>query len=117
MPQYPLVVSASRARSFYGIEVIGTPPIEGAPVVDPDTFELALPAVSGAAVGTATATNTPTSWAISAGGNSDFAISSGGAITVTTLGATRLVPGTRNLTISATNSTGTGSNIIEVNMQ
>src|SRR5271170_5823241 len=101
MPQYPQIVSAARAKKFYGIEVISTPPVEGAPVVDPAIFQLTLPTTNGHTVGTVTATNTPTSWAIASGSAGHFAISSGGVITVTAQGAANLVPADRDLTISA----------------
>lgn len=116
MPQYPLNISEERAASLYGIEVQFAAPPVGAPVVSPATFSLALPATNGQAVGTVTATNSPTAWAIVSGGAGDFAIDNSGNLTVTPLGAANLVPGDRNMEISATNTGGTGQNIITVNM-
>ena len=84
------------------------------PVVTAATFYTYSPATSTQAVGTVTATNSPTSWNITAGNSAgDFAISSGGAITVTSQGQTDLTGGTIavsfTLTVTATNSSGTSS--------
>jgi hypothetical protein len=114
MPQYPNIVSTKFAKSFYGVTVIPGVPTTGAPVVNPATFALALPTTNGAAVGTVAASNTPTSWAIASGGAGMYAISAGGAITVTLAGSTGINPGTDYLLISAINASGTGQVIVTI---
>jgi hypothetical protein len=114
MPQYPNIVSTKFAKSFYGVSVIPGIPTTGAPVVNPVTFSLALPTTNGAAIGTVTASNTPTSWAIASGGAGLYAISAGGALTVTAAGAAGITPGTDYLLISAINASGTGQAIITI---
>jgi hypothetical protein len=86
------------------------------PVVTSTVFYTFSPATNTQAVGTISATNTPTSWAITAGNSAgDFAISNAGAITVTTQGATDLAGATNavafTLTVTATNAAGTSAGV------
>jgi hypothetical protein len=81
-----------------------------APVITPATFALTLPANLGDPVGTMTATNSPTSWAITGGNASGFyQISNGGVIVVTAAGAAGITAGQNVLTITATNAGGTST--------
>lgn len=81
-----------------------------APVVSSDSFNLTIPATTGTVVGTMTATNSPTSWSITAGNSSGFfAIDNSGVITVTSTGASGLTANTYTLTCQATNGAGNGS--------
>jgi hypothetical protein len=114
MPQYPAYVSVARAKSFYGITVIPSDPTTGAPVVNPATYQLVLPVTSAQAVGTVVGSNTPTAWAITSGGEGNYAISSGGAITVTSAGATGINVGTDYLLVTATNASGSGQAVITI---
>jgi hypothetical protein len=107
--------SVDYARLLAALRLHGTPASGGSvPVVSAATLYTYSPATSTQAVGTVTATNSPTSWAIT-GGNSagDFAISSGGAITVTSQGQTDLTGATAavayTLTVTATNASGTST--------
>jgi len=80
------------------------------PVVANNTASLVLPVTNGEAVNTMTATGAPTSWAITSCSTSCtgyFAISSGGAVTVTASGVTNIVAATYTLTVTATNGAGT----------
>jgi hypothetical protein len=117
MPQHPLVISEERAAKLYGIEVQFPTGPAGAPVVNPATFQLDLPAAADQVVGTVTATNSPTSFGIVSGGAGEFAIDNTGVLTVTALGSIQLGPGDRDITISATNASGTGQNVIVVEMR
>ena len=90
-----------------------------APVVQAATFSISVPASNGGSVGTATATNSPTGWSITAGDPSgDFAISSAGAITFTSQGATdydgtsSLKSATLMLKASNSSGVGTGDNTV-----
>lgn len=91
-----------------------------APIVQAAVFTPSTPATTGGAVGTATATNGPTGWSITAGDTAgDFAISSAGVITFTVQGQTDY-DGTvslksATLTLQATNASGNGSNNNTVN--
>jgi hypothetical protein len=73
------------------------------PVVSPGSFTLSLPLAAGEAVGTMTATNSPTAWSITAGDPSHYyAIDNSGNITITSAGAAALMAGTTVLTVQAT---------------
>jgi hypothetical protein len=73
------------------------------PVVSPGNFSLNLPVTAGEAVGTMTATNSPTAWSIVAGNSGGFyAIDNSGNITITSAGASGLGAGTSILTVQAT---------------
>jgi hypothetical protein len=79
-----------------------------APVVTPGTFALTLPVAQADSVGFMTATNNPTSWAITGGnGAGHYQLTNGGEILVTAAGATGIVAGQDILTITATNAGGT----------
>ena len=91
------------------------------PIVNSAAFTVSSPVAHGAPVGTATASNTPTSWSITGGDLSeDFAISDSGVITFTAQGArdydgaTSLKSAT--LTLQATNAAGSGSGNYTVNV-
>ena len=85
------------------------------PVVNAASFTVALPASNGQTVGTVTASESPTAWAITAGNASGyFAISSSGVITVTVAGASGMTAQTYNLTVQATNAAGSGSAAVSV---
>jgi hypothetical protein len=114
MPQYPANVSVRFGKSFYGVNVIPGVPVAGAPVGNSATFTIVLPTTNGTAVGTVTASNSPTSFTIASGGAGLYAISSGGAITVTALGATNINPGTDYLLINCVNASGTGQVMITI---
>lgn len=110
----PLFIRVLIALFFYcllgGWVPRGTP--SAVPVVTASTFYSYSPASTSQAVGTVSATNSPTGFAIT-GGNSagDFAISSSGAITVTAQGQTDLNGSTAavsfTLTVTASNGSGT----------
>lgn len=90
------------------------------PIVQAAVFTPSTPATNGGAVGTATATNSPTGWSITAGDPSgDFAISSGGVITFTAQGQTDYSGAvslkSATLTLQASNGAGSGSNNNTVN--
>src|SRR5687768_4083144 len=80
------------------------------PVVNDDTFDMATSGAgwtAGMVVGTMTASNSPTSWSITAGDASNYYdIDNAGQITVTSAGITALDgdTGTSNLTVQATNA-------------
>jgi hypothetical protein len=114
MPQYPNIVSTKFAKSFYGVTVIPTPPVAGAPVVNTQTMQNLLPITLNETVGTVVASNTPTSWAIASGGGGMYAISASGVITCTAAGVAGINVGTDYLLISATNASGTGQAIITI---
>lgn len=114
MPQYPKYVTVEQAAQRYGIVVDFPAPPVGAPVIDPMVFQLALPATANQIVGTCLATNSPTAWAIVSGGALDFAITNAGVLSVTALGASRLVPETRYIGVTATNAAGSSMQTITV---
>jgi hypothetical protein len=114
MPQYPNIVSTKFAKSFYGVTVIPTVPVTGAPVVNAQTMQNALPMTLNEIIGTVVASNTPTSWAIASGGAGMYAISNVGVITCTAAGVTGINAGTDYLLVSATNASGTGQAIITI---
>jgi len=86
-------------------------PVGGAaPVVTNANLNITLPVVNGQLVGTVTATNSPTSWSITAGNSAGyFTINNSGNITVTSAGASGLTAGSYSLTVQATNSYGSGT--------
>ncbi|WP_454626946.1 hypothetical protein [Bradyrhizobium cenepequi] len=85
------------------------------PVVNAASFNIALPASNGQIVGTVTASNSPTSWAITAGNSAGyFAISNAGVVTVTSAGASGLTDQTYNLTVLASNEVGNGSGLVSI---
>lgn len=86
-----------------------------APAIAATNFNLVLPVSNGQTVGSVTATNSPASFAITAGNASGFfAISSTGVITITAAGASGITAQTYNLTVSATNQQGSGSGAVSV---
>lgn len=91
-------------------------PVVNAGSFNPDLYAVAKAAanltLSTTAVGQMTATNSPTSWSITAGNASGyFAIDNNGSITITNpTGQKGLIPTTYTLTIQATNASGSGSN-------
>lgn len=90
----------------------------GAPVVSAGSFNPSTPATNGQTVGSVVATNSPTSFAITAGDPSgDFAISNVGTITFTAQGATDFAGGspkqTASLTVTATNGAGTSGGVAQ----
>ena len=109
------------AGSFAPFQASGyVAPSGSAPIVTNATFNPSTPASSGGAVGTVSATNTPTSWSITAGNSAgDFAISNSGVITFTATGQTDWAGAvnlkTATLTVQATNASGSGSGIVDVN--
>lgn len=85
-----------------------------APVVNSQTTTASTPAFAGQTVTTVTATNSPTSWAITAGNAAgDYAIDNTGKITFTSTGATdyngNTAQQTATLTVQATNGIGPGT--------
>jgi hypothetical protein len=79
------------------------------PVVTNASFSLTLPVHAGQVVGVMTATNSPTSWSITAGNPSGFyAIDNLGNISITPAGATGITAGPASLTVQATNAAGSG---------
>lgn len=89
-------------------------PVASAPVVAGASASLSLPAAAGTSVITVGATESPTSFAITAGNpNNAFVIDSIGQIAVAP-GVLTAPAGTFTLTVEATNSTGTGSGTITV---
>jgi hypothetical protein len=79
------------------------------------------PAVSGATIGTAVATNSPTGWSIIAGDpNGNFAISNAGVITYASHAPTDFDGAfpfqTAGLTVQASNGAGSGSATITINI-
>lgn len=75
-----------------------------APVVTAGNFSIVLPLITGQAVGTMVATNSPTAWSFTAGNVGGFyAINNSGAITVTAAGAAGLTVGSEVLTVQACN--------------
>jgi hypothetical protein len=107
-------------QTSYGLAIVqtgggGGPPPSGAPVITNATMSLTLPLSNGGAVGTVSATNTPTSWAIVGGDfgasfpspTPFYSIDSSGNITLTSAGAGQS-PTIHALSVSATNSFGTG---------
>lgn len=90
------------------------------PVVAAAVFTIGTPQTTGNTVGTATATNSPTGWSITAGDSAgDFAISSGGVITLTSQGQTDYNAGVNlksaTLTLQASNGSGSGTNNNTIN--
>jgi hypothetical protein len=106
-----------------------TPPVVNPPVVNNATFSLDTGAtlVTGQVIGTMTASNAPTSWAITSatiGGNFsiniDFSIDTQkGVIKLTAAGVSDLAhqTGTELLTVQATNAGGSGSGTATINYQ
>jgi hypothetical protein len=100
-------------RDTNGLETsAGAPPVgpvlPAIPVVSPATFNLTLPLTANQPVGTVTASNSPTAFAITTGNASGyFAISNAGALTVTAAGAAGIAAGTSTLGVTATNAGGT----------
>lgn len=96
-----------------GCRDAATAPAGSPPTVSVQTFTISTPATNGQAVGTASATNSPTSWSITAcvGCVNYFAISAGGAVTVTATGAAGIAGDENSYTptIQATNASGSGS--------
>jgi hypothetical protein len=95
-------------------------PSGSAPVVTSENFNPSTPASSGGTVGTVSATNSPTSWSITAGNTAgDFAISNSGVITFTSQGATDyngcFAQKSATLTVQATNTSGSGTGIVDIN--
>lgn len=85
-----------------------------APVVTATSASLSLPASAGASVVTVSASNSPTSFSITAGNPNDaFAIDSSGLISVAP-GVLTAPAGTFTLTVQATNATGSGSASVTV---
>ena len=90
------------------------------PVVTDVTFAPSTPASDGGAVGTVSATNSPTSWSITAGDPSgDFSIDGSGNIFFTSRGETDYDGSnsvkSATLTVSATNAFGTGNGTTAIN--
>jgi hypothetical protein len=84
----------------------------GNPIVNATTFTISSPATDGQAVGTATASNSPTSWSIS-GCSNYLSINSSGNITVNATGAAN-IDGSVDLfnctpTVTATSASGSAS--------
>lgn len=106
--------------AFAGFAVNGPAPSGSAPVVTNANFTVSTPVSNGGAVGTPSATGSPTSWSITAGnGAGDFAVnSSTGAITFTATGQTDWAGAvnqkTATLTVQATNGSGSGSGTVDV---
>jgi Right handed beta helix region len=105
-------VALTAANLATGADGFGTPVLttssSGPPVVSPASFAATLPVTQNQNIGTpVSATNSPTSWAITAGdiwGN--FGITSGGQIFVNYVD---IPPQTYSLTVQATNSYGSGT--------
>ena len=101
------------ARDTNGLETsAGAPPVgpvlAAIPVVGPATFNLTLPLTTNQPVGTVTASNSPTAFAITTGNPAGYyAISNAGALTVTAAGAAGIPAGTASLGVTATNAGGT----------
>ncbi|MDA9469628.1 cadherin repeat domain-containing protein [Bradyrhizobium sp. CCBAU 53415] len=112
---YNLTVTASNSYGTSPAKSIGVS-VGAAPVVVGTTFNLSLPATSGAHVGTMTATSgTPTSWSITAGNSAGyFAIDNSGLITVTSAGASGLTAQTYGLTVQATNALGSNTGSVSI---
>jgi hypothetical protein len=90
------------------------------PVVNDDTLSMPTSGAgwtAGMVVGTMTASNSPTSWSITAGDASNYYdIDNSGQITVTSAGITALDgdTGTSNLTVQATNADGSDTGIATI---
>jgi hypothetical protein len=97
----------------------GSTPAPGSPVVTNASifFNTAGVLQSGQTIGTASATNTPTSWALTSG-TSNFSISNVGAITLTTSGTAldNTSSGTQTLNVTASNALGSGTGVITINL-
>lgn len=105
---YSLTVKAS--NSFGSNSGTCSITITGIPVVTNGNFAISMPLTTGQVVGTMTATNSPTTWLITAGNSSGFyAISNSGVVTVTSAGASGITATSYSLTVQATNSSGSGS--------
>jgi hypothetical protein len=115
LASYSLTVAATNTAGT-GIAVIGVTVFpQSIPVVASNlSFTADEAAANGAAIGTVTATNNPTAWAITAGNTGGaFAISSAGVITKAgTLNAATLNAYT--LTVSATNKGGTTTGTVGI---
>lgn len=114
---YSLTVTASNTFGTSAAVTLNIS-VGAVPVVTDANFDVFLPATSGAAVGTvATTGGSVTSFAITTGNAAGyFAIDNSGAIRITATGAAGLTAQTFNLTVQATNSLGssTGSITIDV---
>jgi hypothetical protein len=106
--------TSSYSNSNYFRDVVfvpgSAPPLQ-APVVNNGSFGVIVPASAGA-VGTMSASNNPTSWAITAGNSAGyFSINSAGVISTTAA----IVAGNYSLTVSATNAAGSGTGTASIN--
>jgi parallel beta-helix repeat protein len=114
---YNLTVTATNvAGNGTGtISISVTSVISSAPVVTGVTDPIQLPVTVGENVGSPiSATNNPTSWAITAGNTSGFfAISNGGQITIAN---TSIPVANYSLTVQATNSIGSGTGTVTINV-
>jgi hypothetical protein len=101
-----LFPASSYQSSNYFRDVVFVAGALTAPVVTAGNFNVSLPATSGQVVGTMTATQAPTSWAITAGNGAGYlSISNAGVITTTSA----IVAGSYSLTCRATNAAGNGT--------
>lgn len=101
------------ASTVAATAVISSP--GASPVVTGQTSTVDLPAVGGAAITTMSATNSPTSWSITAGNpNNSFSIDNAGHVTVAA-GLGTAPAGTHNLTVQATNASGSGTATLTLN--
>jgi hypothetical protein len=100
--------AASFGNNNYFRDVVfvagAAPPLQ-APVVSNGSFNLTVPASAGP-VGTMSASNSPTSWAITAGNAAGyFSINAAGIVST----SAAIVAGSYSLTVSATNAAGSGT--------
>lgn len=90
----------------------------GVPVVTGTTASISIPITNGENVGSPiSATNSPTSWAITSNPGNYFAITSGGQIFASTYffnTTSDIPPGSYALTVKATNASGSGSATVTV---
>jgi hypothetical protein len=97
----------------------GSVPAPGSPVVTNAAifFNTAGVLQTGQVVGTAGATNTPTSWLLTTG-TANFSISNAGAITLTATGTAldNTSSGTQTLNVTASNAVGSGTGVITINL-
>lgn len=106
--QYNLTAQAT--NSFGSGNSTFTVFINSAPVVTNGFFTNAMPMTLGEVIGTMTATNSPTSWSITAGNSSGYyAISNSGVVTVTSAGSAGITVGSYSLTVQANNSFGSNT--------
>lgn len=108
---YSLILQAKSAAGLSGLGTSNVTVQGAVPVVNNNNFSFTLPASNGQTVGTVTASNNPTSWAITGGDapTPNFQISAVGVISVTLAGSMNLTPQTFNLSVTASNSTGTSA--------